>query len=181
MMTFSGEELWLAVDCDSVVVEITKSLPLDERDLRNLHLNMMRSVRQVLHEKDALELVELELFKKLVAVTKRYSREAKSPNIQPNTHTQGSALRTIQAARVPTGAEKLLWFCLPRGDSEVVLGDLEEDYRRRLPKLGPTLGYCWYWKEAIRTVWPFTWARIQKIVGILLLGRLADWLRRFGS
>ncbi|HSR50697.1 MAG TPA: ADOP family duplicated permease [Acidobacteriota bacterium] len=62
-----------------------------------------------------------------------------------------SAARRRRPGRPPRLAEALLRWVLPSRLAEQMLGDLEEEYRRRVPAGRARL---WYWSQAVRSIIP---------------------------
>ena len=80
---------------------------------------------------------------------------------------QASSVLNPSVARIPLGAQKILYFFLPRGARESIPGDLEEEYRSIiLPKFGKTFAHRWFWFQTLRSVLEYNGltARLIKIV-----------------
>lgn len=64
---------------------------------------------------------------------------------------QACGVRTLNQAP-PDGPAKFLYMLMPVEKCEVVVGDLEEEFRRHVqPRFGATFARRWYWKQAIFT------------------------------
>jgi hypothetical protein len=79
--------------------------------------------------------------------------------------------------QLPQGAEKLLYFILPKDLRESLPGDLEEEYRTiMLPKFGLRFARVWYWKQVVGSVLPIIQNRLIKLFKLAWVGKLASWL-----
>jgi hypothetical protein len=84
--------------------------------------------------------------------------------------------RSASPADPPTRACALLDRLLPKADRNVIRGDMEEEFKARLAKDGPTRARRWFWRE---TVW--TIVQQNAVVRSVLLGglmRLGEWIFR---
>jgi hypothetical protein len=116
--------------------------------------------------------------------SKRLEREAAKPasdgsdTDRVNDVTQGELLRPTEAtldtsASPPSHAEYLLYLVLDRVERDAVIGDLLEEYRLRvLPRFGPRKAIVWYWSEVLRSILPFLWCRLKRIVKWTFLAEL---------
>jgi hypothetical protein len=75
---------------------------------------------------------------------------------------------------VPWVGECILEYVCSSDRLEVVLGDLERNFRRRTAKRGLAAARRWYWWQVMRSVAAFG---IQAIVAIVLL---RDFLKKIG-
>lgn len=63
-------------------------------------------------------------------------------------------LRALRVGeRPPTYAELMLYTCLPFAERKVVLGDLAEEYRSQIHRMGPGAADLWYWKIVLISIW----------------------------
>jgi hypothetical protein len=77
---------------------------------------------------------------------------------------------------LPIAAYFLLDRLLAKADREAILGDMEEEFRTKFAKGGPTLARRWLWRE---TVW--TIAQRNPVCRSILVGglmRLIEWIFR---
>jgi len=94
----------------------------------------------------------------------------------------------------PRGAVRLIELFVPAGSSEPVLGDLEEEFARRLGEAGSTTARRWYWRQALRTTAHLAWGSVRAapwstaaqvlaslVVVVLLYGRMNVWVARLVS
>jgi hypothetical protein len=68
----------------------------------------------------------------------------------------------------PRVASSLLGWILPARDVEVVIGDLEEEYRLRSPASGSALP--WYWMQVFRSMPVLLWVSIRRGEWLLTAG-----------
>jgi hypothetical protein len=71
---------------------------------------------------------------------------------------------------IPKGAEFLLDILTPARDREAVLGDLQEQFSKRISRFGARGGKIWLYKQVLTSMLPL-------LRRLLALG-LGDWLRR---
>jgi hypothetical protein len=76
----------------------------------------------------------------------------------------------------PTQASFLLYRLLPRADRNVIRGDMEEEFKARLAKDGPTCARRWFWRETAWTIVQQNPVCRSILVGGLM--RLGDWIFR---
>src|SRR6185437_12927377 len=60
-----------------------------------------------------------------------------------------------QQFQPPLNAQFLLDLFLPDAMCEAFLGDLQERYNKKLPRLGKTRADWWYRKQVAASLWPF--------------------------
>ncbi len=71
----------------------------------------------------------------------------------------------------------LLYFGLPKGDREYMIGDLEEAFRGViLPNYGPHVAMRWYWWQAVRSAVAAAGGRVRIWLSFGGLARTAGWI-----
>jgi hypothetical protein len=90
--------------------------------------------------------------------------------------TQAAARRFLRSyAQPPINAEFLLHVLLKKDEREAIIGDLTEDYAKKVGRLGVRLANRWFYAEVIRTLWPLLKRCFLKISAI---GGLTAFVRR---
>lgn len=74
----------------------------------------------------------------------------------------------------PHLGEFALELILSKDESENIIGDLAEDYVKKMLKYGITKAKVWYWKQVISSAWPL----MCKVVRWGLFASAAEWIRR---
>jgi hypothetical protein len=102
-----------------------------------------------------------------------------------------SAVAEVQVAAAASGSEApastppaqacfLLDRLLPRADRNGIRGDIEEEFKTRLAKHGPTRADRWFWRETVWTILQQNPVFRSVLVGGLM--RLLEWIfRQIGS
>jgi hypothetical protein len=71
-----------------------------------------------------------------------------------------------------------LWLVVP-GDSDTLLGDLNEEYRLRHSTEGEARARAWYRNQASTTFWNYLWKTIERLVAIgTLIDLFSPWFRK---
>ena len=79
----------------------------------------------------------------------------------------------------PLGAQRLLYFVLPRKNRQDIIGDLAEEYKTEiLPRLGRRGAVVWYWSQAIRSVAPVVYRALVKSSVLAGVAKFLSWLWR---
>ena len=63
----------------------------------------------------------------------------------------GSCDQEFESPTPPLNAVKLLYFVMPAGDCDHIIGDLDETFLKRAKKFDGGYARRWYWRQAIRT------------------------------
>ncbi len=72
----------------------------------------------------------------------------------------------------------LLWFVTPSPYSDVLLGDLSEEYQLRNAIEGEALARAWYGHQVITTLRDFLWKKIERLAAIgTLIDMVGRWFR----
>jgi hypothetical protein len=72
-------------------------------------------------------------------------------------------------------SDLVLWFIVPDAFSEVLLGDLNEEYLIRKSKHGPSQARAWYRHQVTTTIRDCLWKKIERLA---VIGTLLDLLFR---
>jgi hypothetical protein len=78
----------------------------------------------------------------------------------------------------PRLAELAACLFVPRTEGEVLLGDLEEGYRRRRARFGPRVAAIWYWWQVGSLIG--LWLR-NVLVWSAGIKRAVDWISKLGG
>ena len=70
----------------------------------------------------------------------------------------------------------LLWFVIPHSYSEVLVGDLAEEFKLRSEADGEGFARAWYRDQVRRTVVEHLWKKVERLAAI---GTLIDFISRF--
>ena len=68
---------------------------------------------------------------------------------------------------LPHTSTSVLYFLLNRKDREAFLGDMQEEYRVAIERIGPAFAKVWYATQVLKEIVPVLWPRIKKLAGIL--------------
>lgn len=165
---------------------------MDERERATVEYEIVHLTRK-LAERSTTEFQQfsgrLKCYQEALRVTpttpeRQYSRKRSAVRLYINEAGKliagASRLPRSEPAVPPPGACFLLDLLLSQADRKVVPGDLEEEFRVRLPQYRPMRARLWFWGETVRTIATRNVICRSVLVGGLV--RLGEWIfRQIGS
>jgi hypothetical protein len=84
--------------------------------------------------------------------------------VKPESRHGGSASETP-----PKLPQYLIYLVFPRNNREIMLGDLDEEYREVYEKFGLRAAKLFYYIQVIRSIWPIVGEKIKLIMSSIKL------------
>ena len=72
-------------------------------------------------------------------------------------------VRMLDQIRPPANLEFILHLLMSRADCEALIGDLEEQYRILVERLGKTRADLWYTKQVFTSIWPLLRDSVRRL------------------
>jgi hypothetical protein len=82
--------------------------------------------------------------------------------------------------RPPVNFDFILYMLMPRADCEALIGDLEEQYRNLIERLGKRRADIWYGQQVLTSVWPLLSSSIRRLGNSTVVNALCLVLRFWG-
>jgi hypothetical protein len=88
--------------------------------------------------------------------------------------------RIFLQIRPPANLEFILYLLMSRADCEALIGDLEEQYRILVERLGKTRTDLWYTKQVFTSIWPLLRDSVRRLTNSTVINGLCLVLRFCG-
>jgi hypothetical protein len=95
-------------------------------------------------------------------------------------HRRALLARMLRQIRPPANLEFILHLLMSRADCEALIGDLEEQYRILVERLGKTKADLWYTKQVSTSIWPLLRDSVRRLTNSTVINVLCLVLRFWG-